>query len=131
MRLSIGSLLATAAFAFTPLVHAQEPAPPPTDSPVQQPGEVDAEPITDEELETFADIYIELEDTLHRFEEELAAAQSDEEAQTLQVQMQEESFEKISDHGWSLTEYNRVVQAVNSNPELLQKAVALIEDRRS
>lgn len=131
MRFSIGSLLAAAAFVCAPLVYAQEPASPPSDFPAQPPAETGGEQITDEELETFVDIYIELEDTLQRFEEELATVETDEEAQTLQVRMQEESFEKISDHGWSPSQYNRVVQAVNSNPELLQKAVALIEDRRS
>lgn len=141
MKRTIGPLIAAAALLSAPWATAQQqqPAQPPAQPPQQaqppapgQPGQGQAaEQITDEELETFADIYIELEETLGRYEQELASAESDQEAQEVQTRMQEESFETISDHGWTPSDYNRVVQAVNSDPNLLQKAVALIEDRRS
>jgi hypothetical protein len=121
----LASLITAAGFACTPLLHAQEPAPPPAPG-IGQPPAVN---VSDDELETFADIYIELEDTLGRYEEELAGAGSEEEAQQVQVKMQQESFDKIAEHGWTPDQYNRVVQAVNADPNLLQKAVALIEER--
>lgn len=132
MRRCRGPLIAAAAvLLYGPLAQAQEPAPPPAEPPAPGADTGAAEQITDEELETFADIYIELEETLSAFEEELAAAENEEEAQQAQVRMQEKSFATIENHGWTPTQYNRVVQAVNNDPNLLQKAVALIEDRRS
>ena len=132
MRRCRGPLIAAAAMLlYGPLAQSQQPAQPPAEPPAPGADTGAAEQITDEELETFADIYIELEETLSAFEEELAAAENEEEAQQAQVRMQEKSFATIENHGWTPTQYNRVVQAVNNDPNLLQKAVALIEDRRS
>ena len=75
MRRCRGPLIAAAAvLLYGPLAQAQEPAPPPAEPPAPGADTGAAEQITDEELETFADIYIELEETLSAFEEELAAA---------------------------------------------------------
>ena len=127
-----GPLIAAAAMLlYGPLAAAQQPTPPPAEPPAPEADVGAQEPITDEELETFADIYIALEETLSRFEEELAAAENEQEAQEAQTRMQEQSFDTLAEHGWTPTQYNRVVQAVNNDPTLLQKAVALIEDRRS
>ncbi|MFS8606490.1 MAG: DUF4168 domain-containing protein [Gammaproteobacteria bacterium] len=126
-----GPVIAAAAlFLCGSFAQAQQPSPPPAEpAPRAEPGL--AQPITDDELETFADIYVELEKALSTFEEELAAAENEQQAQEAQARMQQKSFDTIAEHGWTPTQYNRVVQAVNNDPNLLQKAVALIEDRRS
>ena len=135
MRRILAPLTAAAALAFMPQLHAQEPVPPaPPPAQPAQPPSPDAAPqavteVSDEELETFADIYVELEKTLSQYEEELAQAESQEEAQETQNKLQQDAFDKIAEHGWTPDQYGRVVQAVNADPNLRQKAVALIEER--
>jgi hypothetical protein len=126
-------LIAVAAFALAPLAYGQEPAPPPAPSPAQPPspdaGQQPAADVSDDDLETFADIYIGLEETLSQYEEEIAAAGSEEEAQATQVKLEQDALGKISEHGWTPDQYNRIAQAVNANPALREKAVAMIEER--
>jgi len=132
MRRTLAPLIAAAALASVPLLQAQEPvppAPPPAQPPAPDAGQQAATAVSDEELETFADIYIALEETLSQYEEELAAAESQEEAQETQNKLQQDAFDKIAEHGWTPDQYGRVVQAVNADPNLRQKAVALIEER--
>ena len=117
---------AAALFFLTGPLYAQEPAPPPA-----QPAPGLGEPIevSDEDLETFADIYVALEKTLSAYEQELAAAETQEDAQKAQAKLQEDAFARIAEHGWTPDQYNRVVQAVNADAALREKAIALIEER--
>ena len=132
MKSVIAPLVAAAALACAPNLYAQEPAPPAT-PPAQDPspgvGQQAATEVSDEDLETFADIYVELEATLSEYEEELAGAETQEQAQETQAKLQQDAFDKIAEHGWTPDEYSRVVQAVNTDPTLREKAVALIEER--
>lgn len=134
MRRLVMPLAAGAALALTSIAVGQEPAPPPQQPapPAEQPAP-DTPPegaaVSDEDLETFADIYVDLEATLNKFEEELAAVETEQEAQDVQVRMQQESFDKIAERGWTPEKYNMVVQAVNADPQLLQRALELIEER--
>jgi len=116
-----------AALLLTGPLYAQEPAPPPA-QPVPGGGEPAVE-VSDQDLETFADIYVALEQMLSDFEEELASAESQEEAQEAQAKLQEDAFGKIAEHGWTPDQYNRVVQAVNADAALREKAIALIDER--
>jgi|GEM_PF-1989650 hypothetical protein len=132
MRSVFAPLAAAAALVFAPYGFAQEPvppAPPPAQPPAPDVGQQAATAVSDEDLETFADIYVALEATLSEYEEALAAAETQEEAQETQAKLQQDAFQKIADHGWTPDEYSRVVQAVNTDPALREKAVALIEDR--
>src|SRR5690606_6791620 len=132
MKAPFAPLFAVAALALAPLVlHAQEPAPPapPPAQPSPEVGEQLAAEVSDEDLETFADIYVGLEETLTQYEQELAAAGSEEEAQETQTKMQKDALDKIAEHGWTPDQYNRVAQAVNADPTIREKAVALIEER--
>src|SRR5690606_10273478 len=73
MKSLLTPLTAAAMLAFAPQLNAQEPAPPaspPAQPPSPDAGQSQAE-VSDQDLETFADIYIELEETLSRYEEEL------------------------------------------------------------
>lgn len=85
--------------------------------------------LSEDELETFADIYVELEQTLSKYEAEISTVETEEEARDVQVRLQQESYEKIEQHGWTPEKYNRVIQTVNADPMLLERALALIEER--
>ena len=135
MKSLLTPLTAAAMLAFAPQLNAQEPAqePAPPASPPAQPPSPDAgqsqAEVSDQDLETFADIYIELEETLSRYEEELAAASTAQEAQETQARLQQDAFDRIAEHGWTPDQYNRVAQAINASPALRERAIALIDER--
>jgi hypothetical protein len=85
--------------------------------------------ISDADLETFADIYVDLRETAEKFEAELAAAGSEDEALKVQSRMQEESVEKVTRRGWTPERYVATAQTINADPALADKTLALIDDR--
>lgn len=121
------SLLA-GAFALAPAVLAQQPTEPPAPPPAAAEPQQSIE-VSDQDIETFATIYVDLQETASKFEQEMAEVQSEQEAQEVQTKMQEESIEKLDKHGWTPDQFNRVAQAVNQNPELIEKTLQLIEDK--
>jgi len=92
-------------------------------APATQPGLV-----SDDELQTFADIYSELQVSKSKHEAQLASAQSEEEAGKIQTHFQEESVAMVTKHGWTLDKFNTVVKQINADPALAEKASALIKD---
>jgi hypothetical protein len=118
--------LAAAALAVGPLALAQDVETLPGET---QQARVDADSgeVTEQELETFAAIYSDLEETTVKFEMELALIETEQEARDLQLRMQREAYEKIEERGWTPEKYDTVIEAVNSDPELLQRALELID----
>jgi hypothetical protein len=88
-----------------------------------------ARSLSADELETFAEIYADLEKTSTKYEMELATVASEQEARALQTQMQRETRQKIEQHGWTEEKYEEVNETVNSSPALLERALALIDER--
>jgi len=88
-----------------------------------------AQGVSVDELETFADIFVEIEKTSTKYEMELASVASEREARALESQMQRETLETIQRHGWTEEKYEEVNETVNANPELSERALALIEER--
>jgi uncharacterized protein DUF4168 len=82
--------------------------------------------VSDADLEKFADIYVDLQDTADEYETRLAQAKNESEAQELQSRMQKESVDKVAKRGWTPEHYVTVAQAINADPDLAQKALALI-----
>jgi hypothetical protein len=123
-RLSI-ALLASVTLALSSSVLAQEPgargAPPV--------GQGQNLQLSDADLEKFAAIYVDLSETAAKFEAQLAEAKSEDDALKVQSRMQEESVAKVERHGWTPERYVSVGDAINANPELAEKTLALIEDR--
>lgn len=103
----------------------------------QEPGERGAPPVgqgqnvqlSDADLEKFVDIYVDLSETATKFEAELAEAKSEDDALKVESRMQQESVAKVARHGWTPERYVTVGDAINANPELAEKTLALIEDR--
>ncbi|HEX7082321.1 MAG TPA: DUF4168 domain-containing protein [Gammaproteobacteria bacterium] len=105
--------------ADSPLTQTVEPTDPSAD--------VDVE-ISDEDIETFAEIYVALRRSADKFEREIAAVESAEEAQAVQQRMQQESLETLERHGWTTEQFERVARALNRRPDLARKALQLIEE---
>ena len=123
-RLSI-ALLAAIALVLGSTVLAQEPgargAPPVGQGQNMQ--------LSDADLEKFADIYVDLTETVAKFEAELAKAKSGDDQLAVQERMQQESVAKVAQHGWTPERYVSVGDAINANPALAEKTLALIDDR--
>lgn len=112
--------LATAQARQGPPEQAQEPATAP-DREQQQ-----SDNVTEEELQTFAQIYVEVETTRTELSEEMTEADTPEAAQDIQTKFEEEMVATIEKHGWSIDDYNRVATAISNDAEKREKAVELI-----
>jgi hypothetical protein len=88
-----------------------------------------AQQVTDEELDTFATIYVELLETAAKFQEEMQNATTEEEAESIQNKMREESIEKVERHGWTPDKFNAVAEAINADPVLAERTANLIEQK--
>ena len=126
MERPIVSVVAAAALAFAASALAQQPvdrgAPP---SKTQQ-----GPQLSDSDLERFADIYVDLERTVDKFQPQLAAAKTDEEADEVHSRMQKESTATVAQHGWTPERYLTVADTINADRTLAEKTLKLIADRR-
>jgi len=129
MERPIAIVAATALLAFAASAHAQRE---------QQPAERGAPPsaaqpsapVSDADLEKFADIYVDLEQTSDKYQSQIAAAKSEEEARDLQSRMREESTATVAQHGWTPERYVTVADAINADRSLAAKTLELISKRR-
>jgi hypothetical protein len=113
-RRFIATIAAVAAIALGSSAYAQQaPAPQPSDT----------------ELQQFADIYVDLQETAGKYEPQIANARTEQEAVDVRAKLQEESMATVTKHGWNADRYNTVARAVNADPELAEKLIALIEER--
>lgn len=104
-----------------PLPGVPFPGPPgPVDGPVGD--------VTDEQIATFAEIYVDLQKTARKFERTIAQADSEEEAQEIQARLQTDSMAVLEKRGWSAEEFDRIARALNRRPDLAAKALLEIED---
>ncbi|RUO30954.1 hypothetical protein CWE12_06865 [Aliidiomarina sedimenti] len=93
----------------------------------QQMEEMASEPVTDEQLEQFADALDEIERINDEFVAELEEAENQEEAQELQIAAQSEMVEAVENSGLSVEEYNAIAYRMQNDPEIQER----IEDLRS
>jgi hypothetical protein len=114
-------MMVIAALVVSSSAMAQDSAAPPTRSP-------QSAQVSDEELQTFAQIYTDLQDSKSKHEAALAAAKTEEEAGKIQEDFQKESSATLSKHGWTMEKFNSFVRTINADPELAERASALIRD---
>jgi hypothetical protein len=113
-----------------PAPQQQAPAPPPAPAPVPNQQAAAAE-VTDSQLDTFTTIYVDLQEMNAEFQQELAGVETEDEALELQARMQQDSVAAIEEHEWSVDEYNQVAEAINAQPDVLERAFELIEEKSS
>ena len=116
------ALITVAAFVLASGALAQQPAPR-----AAPPGQAQKVQLSDADLEKFADIYVDLRATETKFEGEIAGAQTEDQARQVQARMEEENVAKLARHGWTPERYVSVVQAINSDAQLAEKTLAIIE----
>lgn len=104
--------------AGSSLLFAQEP--PAQSPPAAQQSQVE---VGDQEVRKFAEIYVEIEKTRSELAREMANAETQEQAQDVEVRMQDEMIATIQDSGWSVDQYNQVANAINNDPQLREEAL--------
>jgi len=122
MRTSIVTIF-IAALAAAPVSFAQRLP----DAPSAQAPAAEAIKVSDAELETFAAIYVDLVDTAAKFQAEMEAAQTEQQAVDIRDRAQTESIAKVTKRGWTPEKFNLVGDAINNDPALTERAVKLIE----
>ena len=125
MERSSIAVITAASFMLASGPMAQQPAP----RGAPQAGQIQEVQVSDADLEKFADIYVDLLDTQAKFEQEIAGAQTEEQALEVQGRMQKEGLGKLARHGWTAERYVLVAETIKSDADLTEKTVALIEAR--
>lgn len=93
----------------------------------QQMEEMANQPISEEQLEQFADALNDIERINDEFVTELEQAESQEQAQELQIAAQSEMVEAVEDSGLTVEEYNAIAYRMQNDPEIQER----IEELRS
>lgn len=88
------------------------------------------EDVTDEDIGTFAKIYVGIEREAHRYEQAISQADSEEEAQEIQARLQADTLAVLEKHGWSQEKLDRITRALNADPALAAEALRRIEEER-
>lgn len=87
----------------------------------QQPGQqVDIE-VSEDEMETFVEVQMELADVRQEVQGEMQAAEGQEEAQALADEANEEMAALIEDAGMDIERYDQVASAIQADPELQER----------
>ncbi|MFW6192550.1 MAG: DUF4168 domain-containing protein [Gemmatimonadota bacterium] len=119
---------AAAALAGAVLLSAPGTAQEQQQAPPQQETEV-----SDDELETFAEVHIDVQDIREEMNRTVQESEDPEEAQAAQQEANQEMVSVIEDHDMTPERYTQISQAINQDPELqeeLQKLVEEIEEER-
>lgn len=81
--------------------------------------------ITDDELEKFVDASDKVFEIRDEFTEKLNGVEDPQEAQSLQMQAQQEMMEAVSDSGIEVQKYNEIATRLQSDTELQRRAQQL------
>jgi hypothetical protein len=84
--------------------------------------------ISDDDLQTFAKIYNDLQESKSKHEAMLASAQTEEEAGKVRAHFEEDTASTLSRQGWTADKFNSFVTRINADPELAERVSTLIKD---
>jgi hypothetical protein len=91
-----------------------------------------AEPanVSDKELRAFVKAYVEYQKIRQNYEPKMNNTRDEKEKQKIQREGDDKVRQALEKQGLTPQTYNRLFVAVNGNPQLRQKALALINDER-
>ncbi len=98
----------------------------------QQPqpqGQQDVPEISDDELETFTEAYIEIDQIRGEMQAEMQTAQDQATANEIQQQANQEMSSVLEDHGFTVEEYQQITQILNVDPDQRQEFQALLDEK--
>lgn len=129
MRLPIAALSACALLAGASLAGLGPAAAQTTET---QPVQEQAAPAqyTQEQLESFTAAALKVDEIGQRWLPEIQSAGSEEEAQQLREQANQEMVQAVQAEGLTTEEYNQIYVSAQSDPALSQRIAQIIEERR-
>jgi hypothetical protein len=86
--------------------------------------------VSDKELRAFAKAYVEYHKIRQNYEPKLNNTRDEKEKLKIQREGDDKVKQVLEKQGLTPQTYNRLFMAVNGNPQLRQKALALIDDER-
>lgn len=89
--------------------------------PGQPGGEQPSADVSDDDLETMAEVYVEMQDLQSETDAMSQEATSPEEQNELQAQATEDMQAILDDHGMSVEEYQQMVQLLNTDEEVRER----------
>ncbi|MCQ4306779.1 DUF4168 domain-containing protein [Pseudomonas stutzeri] len=122
-RLVSASLAALFMVAGASQVSAQQATQAPQPAPAIQ-----ASDISDQKLEKFADSLGEIMEIREDFTAKLEKTGDPAEAQQLQQEANEKMMSSVEDNDLSIEEYNAINQAVQSDPQLRDRVIAMVQN---
>lgn len=108
---------------------AQQGQQPPQGQQAPAPGPGQAQDLSDEEIETFADVYIALDEVRVETQGRLEEAEGQEEQAQIQQEASTEMEGILEEHGMTIQEYQRIAQAIELDPEQRQQFVEVLEEK--
>ena len=129
MRSRISAVLITpllAGLALSPMVMAQDDGYGGAE-PLEQ--AQDAENFEQQELERFADAYIEVGEIHANYSQRLEQAEDPDQAQEVQQEANDRMVEAIQEHGLEVQDYSEIAAALERDPEMRDQVVTMIEER--
>lgn len=115
----------TAGIASVPAM-AQDTA----DSGSQAQSQGAAQNFSDDQLQQFADASQNIASISQDYTEQLQNASGDEQQQEIRQQANEEMVEAVQDSGMSVEEFNSVGQAIQQNPQLMQRVQGMVQEQQ-
>lgn len=113
----LSTLTIAAATAFSPAL-AQDQAP----APQMEAPAAAAPDLNEDKLQSFAVAFLEVTKVTQSYQPQIEAAGTDEDRQQLQQQASQEMVEAVNGaDGITVDEYNMIIQAAQTDPELAQK----------
>lgn len=129
MRSRISAMLITpllAGLALSPMAMAQDDGYG-GGEPLEQ--AQDAENFEQQELERFADAYIEVGEIHANYSQRLEQAEDPDQAQEVQQEANDRMVEAIQEHGLEVQDYSEIAAALERDPEMRDQVVTMIEER--
>lgn len=117
------NVLLTIALAALPVAAIAVPPPTMPTAPAE------AVEVTEEHLDTFATIYVDMEATRAEMQERAATTESPEEMAEIQQELNRKFVSIIEDNGWTLNRYNQIAQTLNTDERLRMRAIELIGEK--
>lgn len=84
--------------------------------------------VSDDELETFAEAHLEVQEVRTELQASLQQAENAEEAQSAQQEANAEMVEIIQDHDMTTERFSRIVNGINADPELQERFDEVVEE---
>lgn len=94
----------------------------------QPPGQAQTE-LSEEEIDRFADVYMELDEVRVETESQLQEAEGPEEQSEIQQQASADMEGILDDYDMTIQEYQRIAQAIETDPEQRERFVEVLEEK--